>query len=593
MPPSPQHARMQGAGSGEVRGLVAFRRCDELHGSAAAPLQRCGRPRPAGMTAPMRWQLRLLLAALAGLLGAVASHREWLQVPDQALYDHYTGTWGYPADASLLLVAIDEASLQRLGPLPWPHATHARLLDRLSEAGTRRVALNLPMAATDPRDASQDALLAAAVGRNGQVVLLVAVAPATGERNAEELLPAPIIAASAAAMAHGDISVDSDGIVRSAWLHAGLGSPHWPALGLALADPVLPPDSLPAARRSGTGSSQWNRDDPVRLRYAGPPGSIARVAYADVLQGRVDAALLHGRRVIVGITAEGAGVQLLTPTSPRWMSSSEYQANLASMLLQQRSVQALAWPWQDGLSALLLALCAVTLCGRQRCHGAIIIAVVVAPLLSFVLLRMANLWWAPSAVTAGGMLLVLAVAAWWLLHRRQSRQHDPVTGVATRAYLYTALQCEHATAQRNGQPLALALIEIDTPAPPPHADPIAVTGPELAALAGQLRAHVRRPRDLIARMGTAKFALLLPDTPADGARQVVQDLLADLHLQPDSMAPAGTTRITLSIGVHCRVPCADTAPCQWMQAADAALAQARANGGDSYVLDADPSSALC
>jgi len=40
----------------------------------------------------------------------------------------------------------------------------------------------------------------------------------------------------------------------------------------------------------------------VRVRYAGPPERLPQVSYADVLDGHVDGAMLHGRRIVVGMT---------------------------------------------------------------------------------------------------------------------------------------------------------------------------------------------------------------------------------------------------------------------------------------------------
>jgi hypothetical protein len=53
-------------------------------------------------------------------------------------------------------------------------------------------------------------------------------------------------------------------------------------------------------------------------------------------------AMLHGRRIVVGMTASGIAPRLLTPTTREfWMSGSEYQANIASMLLQHKQIEVL------------------------------------------------------------------------------------------------------------------------------------------------------------------------------------------------------------------------------------------------------------
>ena len=184
------------------------------------------------------------------------------------------GNWDYRPDPSVLIVAIDEGSLQRIGQWPWPRSVHARLLDRLTDACAERVALDLMLSEPDRRDSRQDDELAAAIRRNGRVVLPVLAAPAAGDRMAEEMLPIPQIAASAA-IGHTDVEVDGDGVARGAHLHAGIGRPHWPALGPALAD--LPAGAVRGRPTDPLGSPyQWRRDDYVRVRYAGRPSGCRR-----------------------------------------------------------------------------------------------------------------------------------------------------------------------------------------------------------------------------------------------------------------------------------------------------------------------------
>jgi CHASE2 domain-containing sensor protein len=165
------------------------------------------------------------------VLTIVASQGQWLWRQDEATYDAMVGNWDYRPDPSVLIVAIDEGSLQRIGQWPWPRSVHARLLDRLTDAGAERVALDLMLSEPDRRDSRQDDALAAAIRRNGRVVLPVLAAPAAGDRMAEEMLPIPQIAASAAAIGHTDVEVDGDGVARGVYLHAGIGKAHWPALG--------------------------------------------------------------------------------------------------------------------------------------------------------------------------------------------------------------------------------------------------------------------------------------------------------------------------------------------------------------------------
>jgi len=533
----------------------------------------------------LSWPQRLALSALVGGLAAVASHWQWFWQQDEAVYDAYVGAWDYPPDPRLLIVAIDDSSLQQIGQWPWPRSTHARLLDRLTEAGSARVVLDLMLSEPDRQDAAQDADLAAAIRRNGRVVLPVLAAPASGPNMAEELLPIPLIAANAATLGHTDIEVDADGVARGLYLTAGIGSPHWPALGLALAGARGP---LPGLRDPDPGQSspyQWRRDHYVRVRYAGPPERFPQVSYVDLLNGDVDPALLRGRLVLVGMTASGIAPRLLTPTTrERWMSGSEYQANVASMLLTDKVITLPPTLWRDLLSGLLVALCCLGL-SLPRASASALLALPSTLLLSFVLLRAGNLWFAPAAALTGMLAVICAWVLWRISAWRRQANSDALTGLGNRLRFEQTLQQEHDAGRRSGRPLSLVLIDVDHFKHHNDMHGHQAGDTVLRLIASEIGAHARRPRDMAARFGGDEFALILPDTAADGAVQVIEDLLARVRLLEVPGAQGERIHITLTVGVYTRVPAASSEPRHFFEGADAALYKAKAAGRDGYMAD--------
>lgn len=533
----------------------------------------------------LSWPQRLALSALVGGLAAIASHFQWFWQQDEAVYDAYVGAWDYPPDPRLLIVAIDDNSLQQIGQWPWPRSTHARLLDRLTEAGSARVVLDLMLSEPDRQDAAQDAELAAAIRRNGKVVLPVLAAPASGPNMAEELLPIPLIAANAATLGHSDVEVDADGVARGLYLTAGIGSPHWPALGLALADARGP---LPGLRDPDPGQSspyQWRRDHYVRVRYAGPPERFPQVSYVDLLNGDVDPALLRGRLILVGMTASGIAPRLLTPTTrERWMSGSEYQANVASMLLTNKVITLPPTLWRDLLSGLLVALCCLGL-SLPRASASALLALPSTLLLSFVLLRAGNLWFAPAAALTGMLVVICAWVLWRISAWRRQANSDALTGLGNRLRFEQTLQQEHDAGRRSGRPLSLVLIDVDHFKH--HNDVYGHQAGDtvLRLIASEIGAHARRPRDMAARFGGDEFALILPDTAADGAVQVIEDLLARVRLLEVPGAQGERIHITLTVGVYTRVPAARSEPRHFFEGADAALYKAKAAGRNGYMAD--------
>lgn len=533
---------------------------------------------------PLSWPRRIALAVLVGLLAAALSHGQVLWKQDEALYDRWVGHWTYTPDPRLLIIAIDAPSLKQLGPLPWPRSTHAQLLDRLTEAGNTRVALDLLLSDPDP-DASQDAELSAAIRRHGQVVLPVVALATQRPGVAEELLPIPMIAANATTLGHTDVEVDPDGISRSLYLTAGVGSPHWPALGVALSGRrgLLPGRLDPGPDNASPW--QWRRNHLVRVRFAGPARTFPQVSYVDVLEGRVDPTVLRGRLVMVGVTTPAQAPLLPTPSAPlRGLSGSEYQANVAAMLLDNRTIRLMpAWA-QTALSGVMAALFGLLLSlPRTRIAAALAIPGVV--LLSFLLLRAGHLWFAPMAAAATLTAVLVAWLLWGMLHWRRILHIDPVTRLGTRRRFDCHLLDAHGAAQRLQRPLSVVLVELDHFNALVDLHGLNAGNAALRAIASQLTAHARRPHDISARLGTDRFALLLPETNGDGTLQVVEDLIARVRGLNVPVQLGQTTPVTVSVGVYVRVPDASSSPKAIMQGAEAALQRARAAGHDGYATD--------
>lgn len=401
---------------------------------------------------------RWAAALIAGLGAAMLSASGAMTPVDDALYAAYVRNAPLARDGRTILIAIDDRSLQALGQWPWPRRVHARLVDRLDAAGARSIALDVLMSERD-RDSGSDDALAQAMRASGRVLLPVNAGTAAAGAPVEELVPVAPLGDAARALGHSDL--ESGQGPASLHLRAGVGTPRWPALPLALLgveknDAALPPPSGQRASRA------WERTDRVLLRFSGPAGTYPQYSYIDVLDGRVPDDALRGRRIIVGATAAGLGHVIDTPMPGTRMSTLEYVANATETLAQRAQIRAL-----DRTTCALLAFLATTLAAglalRPALRARILAnAFVVTGLIaaSLVAVSAVQAWWGPSAAVAA-IAVLGAVSVIADLRRSADRAHlDGVTGLLSRRRFLRRLRGAIAHAADTGEPLAVVSMDV-------------------------------------------------------------------------------------------------------------------------------------
>ena len=361
-----------------------------------------------------RWSLRDLVGIcvlVAVLIGGLMLSGVPRRI-DAAVYDLLAQTLKPPPDPRILIVTIDEKSLQSIGRWPWSRRTHAAFLDRLAAAGNTTVALDLLLVERDP-DAAADAALADSIRNHGRVILPVVPASLVDAPGLTAATSLPPIT-QPAVLAHADVDPDADGVVRRIHLRAGLGAPSLPTLGLALIQAragVADEQNAP----SGPADAQaWIRADEVLIPFAGPAGTYARVSYIDVLDGRVPSAQLRGKYIIAGATAAGLGARFATPTtlaSRLPLTGAELHANVLQTLLDGRAITAVATPWASA-AAMLWLVAGVALLRRPRAHQVLTGSVILLGLLglcTWLGAQFGHIWVAP----APALLALSAVYPIW------------------------------------------------------------------------------------------------------------------------------------------------------------------------------------
>jgi diguanylate cyclase (GGDEF)-like protein len=152
---------------------------------------------------------------------------------------------------------------------------------------------------------------------------------------------------------------------------------------------------------------------------------------------------------------------------------------------------------------------------------------------------------------------------------------DPLTGVANRRHFEARADVEIAAARRNGQPLAIVVIDIDHFKHVNDSYGHAIGDAVLQRFARVVEYHVR-PSDLIARIGGEEFALLLPHSDQESGVAVAERVRTAVAAEPFKVVSASVP-ITASFGAALLAPSDENinAP---LSRADAALYRAKAAG---------------
>ncbi|WP_167470116.1 CHASE2 domain-containing protein [Vreelandella andesensis] len=322
---------------------------------------------------------------------------------DNFLYDAWLSRQSEPPSDDILVVAIDEPSLQALGRWPWSRDVHTQLIEKLNAAGVQSIVLDV-LLVEPSRLPEEDRRLANAMQRHGSTYLPMALlSESLLEGNTRDILipPSPLLSA-AKGVGHINVMLDTDGVARSVELLVERRGDIWPQLMTLLAD---------AEKKAGNNTSNWPTEA-VRIPFRGPAGSYPTVSYHDVLMGYVPASLLRDRTVLVGMTALGLGdrynVSLL---SSGLMPGVEVHAHLFDALRDEtyiRQVDSWLGAFLASLPIVILLLLAWWL--RFRYLLVVVLSLGVGVLCASLVALNFRWWWPPfSSLIALGIAFIAIV----------------------------------------------------------------------------------------------------------------------------------------------------------------------------------------
>ena len=163
---------------------------------------------------------------------------------------------------------------------------------------------------------------------------------------------------------------------------------------------------------------------------------------------------------------------------------------------------------------------------------------------------------------------------------------DDLTQIASRRRFNEYIDEEWRRLIRAQAPLSLILCSVDYFKEYTETYGQAAGDACLKQIAQVLSRCVKRPADLVARYSEAQFAIILPSTSSAGAMQVAK--VIGLEIQQLNLVHShsqASDYVTVSLGVSSQIPVQTASVKELIAAADQALAQAKAQGGNTHFLD--------
>jgi diguanylate cyclase (GGDEF)-like protein len=163
---------------------------------------------------------------------------------------------------------------------------------------------------------------------------------------------------------------------------------------------------------------------------------------------------------------------------------------------------------------------------------------------------------------------------------------DALTGLRNGRYFFARLADEDAERARTGQPLAVAVLDLDRfkRVNDVHGH---LAGNDVLANAGRAIAAVTRVNETAARVGGEEFALLLPGSTGAAARDVAERVRRAIGGAVTRLEDGQVLRVTASAGVASTADMPAATSHDLYRAADAALYRAKEAGRDRTVLAID------
>ncbi len=241
-------------------------------------------------------------------------------------------------DADIIIVGIDDDSLEALGRWPFHRDYHGELIRLISEGEPKVIGYDVIFAeASDLLE--DDAYLVEMVAEAGNLIFpIYGTFAATATRGKLEALnisePFPALS-KVSKTGHINTIIDNDGIVRKTILSFDYAGDRIDSFALKIYNHYASQTARKAIDVAQLPTDEWQR---TNIRFSGEPHSFELIPFYQVLNGEVPGEYFRDKIVLVGPTAIGmADDYYFTPLAPQVpMYGVEIHANIIAQFMAQK-----------------------------------------------------------------------------------------------------------------------------------------------------------------------------------------------------------------------------------------------------------------
>jgi adenylate cyclase len=237
-------------------------------------------------------------------------------------------------DTRVVVVGIDEESLEQIGQWPWPRSFHGALVEIISQGKPSVIGFDIIFSEPDPNP-EEDAIFVEAVKNNGSVVIPVygifEEKVKAGEMKTEELIEPFHDLKEVSYQGHINTFPDKDGVIRRTVLYFDYQGKRIESFAWTLHKNYMEKNG----QEPKIEEMPLDMGNRMLVDFSGRPGNVEYVSYASVLIGEVPPEYFEDKIVLVGPYGMGIDDMYLTSMDHGTpMHGVEIHANIIQNLLK-------------------------------------------------------------------------------------------------------------------------------------------------------------------------------------------------------------------------------------------------------------------